>query len=187
MADLWPACTPCGSPKDFTGPDLDVPSLTYQSWHEARFGEADWEALALIPREYWAEYLLWVRDRIGIPVDNETALTDIAPAGELLRLTLKSSAGEEIIHTRKLVLATGQESTGRWWMPEFVEKTARAASRPPPPTPSISKPFPARPWPCLAPAHRASTMRRRRSKRGRNPCICFAGAQARRWCSPIAG
>ena len=47
------------SPKDFTGPDLDVPSLTYQSWHEARFGEADWEALALIPREYWAEYLLW--------------------------------------------------------------------------------------------------------------------------------
>jgi hypothetical protein len=25
------------SPKHFTGPDLDNPSLTYQSWHEARF------------------------------------------------------------------------------------------------------------------------------------------------------
>ena len=24
------------SPKDFTGPDLDIPSLTYQSWHEAK-------------------------------------------------------------------------------------------------------------------------------------------------------
>ena len=30
------------SPKHFTGPDLDIPSLTYQSWHEARFGEEDW-------------------------------------------------------------------------------------------------------------------------------------------------
>jgi cation diffusion facilitator CzcD-associated flavoprotein CzcO len=27
------------SPKHFTGPDLDIPSLTYQSWHEARFGK----------------------------------------------------------------------------------------------------------------------------------------------------
>ncbi|MGY6647119.1 MAG: FAD/NAD(P)-binding protein [Salinarimonas sp.] len=110
------------SPKDFTGPDLDVPSLTYQSWHEARFGQADWEALELIPRALWGEYLLWVRDQIGIPVDNETALVDIAPEADLLRLTLQGVSGEEIVHTRKLVLATGQESTGRWWMPEFVEK-----------------------------------------------------------------
>ena len=36
------------SPKDFTGPDLDVPSLTYQSWHEAKFGRADWEGLGQI-------------------------------------------------------------------------------------------------------------------------------------------
>ena len=27
------------SPKHFTGPDLDIPSLTYQSWHEARSEE----------------------------------------------------------------------------------------------------------------------------------------------------
>ena len=31
------------SPKHFTGPDLDIPSLTYQSWHEARFGEEHWQ------------------------------------------------------------------------------------------------------------------------------------------------
>jgi FAD-dependent urate hydroxylase len=47
------------SPKDYTGPDLDIPSLTYQSWHEARFGEDGWRNLDLIPRELWAEYLLW--------------------------------------------------------------------------------------------------------------------------------
>src|SRR5277367_1236491 len=33
------------SPKDFTGPDLDVPSLTYQSWHVARYGDPAWQAL----------------------------------------------------------------------------------------------------------------------------------------------
>src|SRR5579872_1936439 len=38
------------SPKNYTGPDLDIPSLTYQSWHQARFGIEDWKALALIPR-----------------------------------------------------------------------------------------------------------------------------------------
>src|ERR1700733_2741954 len=31
------------SPKDYTGPDLDLPSLTYQSWHEARFGADSWK------------------------------------------------------------------------------------------------------------------------------------------------
>jgi hypothetical protein len=36
------------SPKDYTGPDLDIPSLTYRAWHEARFGEADWHALPSI-------------------------------------------------------------------------------------------------------------------------------------------
>jgi len=46
------------SPKHFTGPDLDIPSLTYQSWHEARFGGEDWRNLDLISRELWAEYLL---------------------------------------------------------------------------------------------------------------------------------
>jgi FAD-dependent urate hydroxylase len=109
------------SPKDFTGPDLDIPSLTYQSWHEAWFGEEDWRDLALIPKEFWAEYLLWVRDVVGIPVENETELLDIAPDGDLLALRIASPAGERTIHTRKVVLATGQESTGRWWMPEFVE------------------------------------------------------------------
>ena len=46
------------SPKDYTGPDLDIPSLTYQSWHEARFGKQDWQNLNLILREHWADYLL---------------------------------------------------------------------------------------------------------------------------------
>ena len=110
------------SPKDFTGPDLDIPSLTYEAWHEARFGRAAWEALDLIPRELWADYLLWVRETTGVPVANETALVDVAPAGDLLALTLATEAGSSVVHARKLVLATGQESTGRWWLPEPIER-----------------------------------------------------------------
>jgi cation diffusion facilitator CzcD-associated flavoprotein CzcO len=109
------------SPKDFTGPDLNIPSLTYRSWHEARFGRADWEALPIIPRKLWADYLLWVRDATGVVVRNETAVVDIAPACGLLAVTLRDAGGRETIrHARKVVLATGQEGTGAWWMPDFV-------------------------------------------------------------------
>src|SRR5258708_16294282 len=68
------------SPKDYTGPDLDIPSLTYQSWHEARFGEDDWRNLDLIPRELCAEYLLWFRRVVVVPVHDGCAVVEIAPA-----------------------------------------------------------------------------------------------------------
>ena len=110
------------SPKDFTGPDLDVPSLTYQSWHEARFGPESWQALGLIPKELWAEYLLFVRDVVALPVRNETSLRAIKSAGELLQLKLANAAGAvETVYARKVVLATGQEGAGCWWMPDFVQ------------------------------------------------------------------
>ncbi len=105
------------SPKDYTGPDLDLPSLAYQSWHEARYGPAHWQALDQIARQDWAEYLAWVRDTVGVPVQSDTAVVDIAPAGGLLAVTF---AGGTVRHTRKVVLATGQDGCGRWWMPPFV-------------------------------------------------------------------
>jgi cation diffusion facilitator CzcD-associated flavoprotein CzcO len=110
------------SPKDYTGPDLDLPSLTYRSWHEAVFGAAHWRALDLIRREDWAAYLLWVRDTVGVPVRNEVSVVDIAEGGAgLLAVTLMDSTGETVVRfTRKLVLATGQDGTGCWWMPAFI-------------------------------------------------------------------
>jgi cation diffusion facilitator CzcD-associated flavoprotein CzcO len=112
------------SPKDYTGPDLDVPSLTYRAWHEARFGADSWEDLELIPRELWAEYLRWVRKVSGVPVRNETEVVDIsAAAGGLLAVSVVLAGGRRAtLYARKVVLATGQEGTGRWWMPEFVER-----------------------------------------------------------------
>jgi cation diffusion facilitator CzcD-associated flavoprotein CzcO len=110
------------SPKDYTGPDLDVPSLTYQAWHEARFGADSWNALELIPRELWAEYLLWMREATAVPVRNGVEATDIASAGDdLIAVTVEGEGGKcETLHARKLVLATGQEGMGGWWMPDFV-------------------------------------------------------------------
>ncbi|WBL81278.1 NAD(P)/FAD-dependent oxidoreductase [Bradyrhizobium xenonodulans] len=107
------------SPKDYTGPDLDIPSLTYQSWHEARFGKESWQQLSLILREHWAEYLLWLRRAIGLPVANRCELMEIAPASDgLLAARVKHAAGAETFYARKIVLATGQEGMGDWMIPE---------------------------------------------------------------------
>lgn len=107
------------SPKHFTGPDLDIPSLTYQSWHEARFGEENWRNLDLIPRALWAEYLLWFRGVVDLPVRNGCEVIDIAPAaGGLLAAKVRTSAGIDTLFARKIVLATGQEGMGDWIIPE---------------------------------------------------------------------
>jgi cation diffusion facilitator CzcD-associated flavoprotein CzcO len=107
------------SPKHFTGPDLDIPSLTYQSWHEARFGEEDWQALDLIPRALWAEYLLWFRRVVDAPVRNRCEVVEIGPAaGGLLAAQVQTAVGIERVFARKIVLATGQEGMGDWTIPE---------------------------------------------------------------------
>jgi cation diffusion facilitator CzcD-associated flavoprotein CzcO len=109
------------SPKDQTGPDLKLPSLTYQAWHEAQWGAADFAAMRLIPKARWLDYLLWFRRVTGIPVRNGVTAWRIAPArtddGQPC-LTVATSAGP--LHARKVVLATGQEGAGHWWMPDFV-------------------------------------------------------------------
>src|SRR6185369_15999845 len=107
------------SPKHFTGPDLDIPSLTYQSWHEARFGEEDWRNLDLISRELWAEYLLWFRRIVDVPVRNGCEVVEISPASNgLLAAKVKTADGVNTLFARKIVLATGQEGMGDWTIPE---------------------------------------------------------------------
>jgi cation diffusion facilitator CzcD-associated flavoprotein CzcO len=107
------------SPKDYTGPDLEIPSLTYQSWHDARFGKEAWQALDLIRRELWAEYLLWFRQVVGLTVRNGCELLEIAPAADgLLAATIEYKGATNTLYARKIVLATGQEAMGNWMIPE---------------------------------------------------------------------
>jgi FAD-dependent urate hydroxylase len=116
------------SPKSYTGPDLDVPSLTYQAWHEAKFGEASWRDLDLISRECWADYLSWYRHVLDLPVRNGCELIDIAPAAHgVLKATIRSARRQEAHYARKIVLATGQEGMGDWSIPKPLK--ALPASR----------------------------------------------------------
>ena len=59
----------------------------------------------------------------NLPVRNDAAVTAIGPArtdDNLPCLAATLSTGETV-HARKIVLATGQDGTGRWWMPDFIE------------------------------------------------------------------
>lgn len=113
--------------KDQTGPDLKMPSLTYQAWHEASFGEADWAAMRWIPKEFWNDYLLWFRRVTGLPVRNEVSAGAISPATTddgLSALRIETAAAP--LFARKVVMATGQEGVGGWWMPPHIAALPRA-------------------------------------------------------------
>jgi cation diffusion facilitator CzcD-associated flavoprotein CzcO len=103
---------------DVTGIDLGIPSLTARAWYEARFGRQAWERIGRIPRKEWREYLDWYRDVLELPVENETEVTSIEPAGDLLLAHLRRSGRIERVHARKIVLATGVEGSGRWRVPK---------------------------------------------------------------------
>ncbi|NQW12106.1 MAG: NAD(P)/FAD-dependent oxidoreductase [Alphaproteobacteria bacterium] len=116
------------SPKEVNGPDLDIPSLTFQAWFEAQHGTTGWETLNKIAREDWAAYLLWLRRVLDLSVENGVALERLEPGeGDLIYATLRHLAENrvETVHARKLVLATGIEASGRWWTPPVVEALDR--------------------------------------------------------------
>jgi cation diffusion facilitator CzcD-associated flavoprotein CzcO len=112
--------------KDQTGPDLNIPSLTYQSWHEAVHGADHFRDMRLILKESWNDYLLWFRRVVGVPVRNGVAAGAISPATTddgLPALRIETSDGA--LHARKVILATGQEGVGSPHLPDFVEALPR--------------------------------------------------------------
>jgi cation diffusion facilitator CzcD-associated flavoprotein CzcO len=107
------------SPKQVGGPELGVPSLSFRAWYEAQHGSEGWNALHKIGRIDWRDYLLWVRDTVGLPVDNGVALRSVSHTGDgrLLRLELEGPQGRrETVRARQLVLALGRDGSGapRW-------------------------------------------------------------------------
>ncbi len=105
------------SPKHVTGPDLGIPSLAPRSWFEAVYGEAGWEALGKWPRHDWQDYLDWYRAALALPVRNDARVDGFGPEGGLIRVAVN---GDEAVHCRKLVLATGIEGMGDWYVPPFI-------------------------------------------------------------------
>ncbi|WGF90261.1 NAD(P)-binding domain-containing protein [Marinivivus vitaminiproducens] len=115
------------SPKQLSGPALGIGALTFRAWFSAQFGEAAWAALDRIPRAMWMDYLTWYRSVLGIPVENEVAVSSILPEGRHLRLALTGEgACEHSLLTRKVVMATGRDGLGTPAIPSFVKALPRS-------------------------------------------------------------
>ncbi|WP_170181996.1 NAD(P)-binding domain-containing protein [Phreatobacter stygius] len=114
------------SPKHVNGPDLGVASLTFRAWYEAQHGEAAFEALHKAGRLDWLAYLLWVRETVGIPVENGVAVTAIEPVGGLVRASLAGPAGAETVWARKVVMASGRDGSGAPRLPAYPSLPDRA-------------------------------------------------------------
>jgi cation diffusion facilitator CzcD-associated flavoprotein CzcO len=111
------------TPKDVTGPDLGIPSLSPRAWYEARFGEESWAGLDKIPRTDWHDYLRWIRRAAGINVVYDTEITDILPLADgILEVSAVVGGEERRLLARNVVLATGIEGSGRWLVPAMIEK-----------------------------------------------------------------
>jgi len=119
------------SPKHVGGPELGLPSLSFRAWYEAQHGTGDtpaeqempgWGGLHKIGRIDWRDYLLWVRDTVGLRVDNGVALDSVSHEedGRVLRIELEHADGRrETVRARQLVLALGREGSGAPRWPEF--------------------------------------------------------------------
>lgn len=121
------------TPKEVTGIDFGIPSLTARAWYESKFGRRAWERIDTLPQEIWRAYLDWYRDVLDLAVENEVELTSIEPAGDLLLAHLRHSDRIERVRARKIVLATGFDGSGRWRAPASLvanlpaERYARSA------------------------------------------------------------
>lgn len=113
------------TPKYVTGPDWGIPNLTFRAWYEAQFGPQAWEQLGLIPKEMWADYLMWYRKLLQIPVHNNTRAGAVTWNAEDNRfhVPVVSADGETVLRPKKIVLATGIDGSGRWDIPELIEKS----------------------------------------------------------------
>jgi len=109
------------TPKDLTGPDLGVGSLTFRAFYEAMHGPQGWEALFRISRPDWQAYLNWHREVTGIDVRPASTVTRIAPRADgLFELAIRSDGGDRTWLARTVVLATGAEGSGERVVPGFI-------------------------------------------------------------------
>jgi hypothetical protein len=110
------------TPKHLTSIDLGIPSLTFRSFWEAQFGRKSWESIEKIPRCDWMNYLRWYRHVLDLPVRNEVKLNLIEPVETgIYRLHINGAgASSKTLLTRKVILATGIQGGGQWYVPPMI-------------------------------------------------------------------
>ncbi|EKT63789.1 FAD-dependent oxidoreductase [Providencia burhodogranariea] len=114
------------SPKQVVGPALASPSLTFQAWFKAQFGDEEWEALDKIPRLQWGEYLQWFKAMTSPIVLNQYQLIDIELTAQGCTLTFQTPNGEQQYHALHVILATGMESFSEPNIPSFMDEIPKA-------------------------------------------------------------
>lgn len=108
------------SPKQVVGPALASPSLTFQAWFKAQFGNEKWEALDKIPRLQWGEYLQWFKAMTAPQVFNQYQLIDTHFTENGHKLIFKTPEGTKDYIAQHVILATGMESFSEPNIPTFV-------------------------------------------------------------------
>lgn len=108
------------TPKVPPGPELGLPSLSFQAWYEAAYGAEAYAALPTVPREAWADYVAWSRTASGVEVRNGVTLARVEPQEGRLRLHFAADGKSFTETTRKLVLATGIAGSGGPYVPDVV-------------------------------------------------------------------
>ena len=111
------------TPKQLTGPDLGLPSLTFKTWYEAQFGASSVaggrsdssHGMAALPRlDPPGSEAPRTQSR---PVETNPAARGISRGrGRELR------PATEVLLARKIVLATGMEGAGRWYTPPLLHE-----------------------------------------------------------------
>ena len=105
------------SPKDITGSDLGIPSLSIQSFYEAKHGPDAWAAIKRVPRVDWMDYLRWYKTIADVPIENGVEVTDIDYDKNGVTLTTEDGSS---LRARYAVLATGMDGGGAWSVPSFI-------------------------------------------------------------------
>ncbi len=114
------------SPKQLTGPALELPALTFRAWFEAQYGLAAWEALDKISRLLWMDYLRWYRRVMALDVRNRHAVLAVRPrADRLVELTVDADGARSAVLARRVVLATGRDGLGGPYVPACIEALPR--------------------------------------------------------------
>jgi cation diffusion facilitator CzcD-associated flavoprotein CzcO len=108
------------TPKSHLGPELRIPSLTFQAWYEARKGADAYAKIGRISRTDWADYLVWFREVTDAKVRFGTRMLRVEPQGDHFRLLLEKDGEQRIETARKIVLATGFRGAGGPNIPEAV-------------------------------------------------------------------
>lgn len=112
------------TPKDLSGPELGVPSLSFRAWWEAQHGAEAWERMYRVPRTAWMDYLNWFRRVTALPVTNGWRLVSLAPepGGSLFRLGFETADGPRTRFARTVALTTGAIGAGGYAVPEEIRR-----------------------------------------------------------------